>query len=128
MGSSSRYSTPAQMRFVVQWFSEWSEMQRNDFLLELAQKIIPNGYVNGLVAGMDGVAVKEDRPPSLFQCRIKLFREWADNWNESEKQEVLSKIKALDANFASKFDEELQSVSQSSEQPSQPVAEGGETL
>jgi hypothetical protein len=33
------------------------------------------GYVNGLVYGVEGLGCRDDRPPSLFQCRIKLFRE-----------------------------------------------------
>lgn len=112
MDSSSGYRPPiqAQVQYVVEWFSEWSEMQRGDFLPVLAQQFVPSNYVNGLVSGFEGLGCRDDRPPSLFQCRIKLFREWSECWGAVEREQLLNQIKALDADFVNKF-EEVNSVS-----------------
>jgi hypothetical protein len=100
----------AQVNYIAEWFSEWSEMQRGDFLPVLAQQFVPSGYVNGLVAGVEGLGCRDDRPPSLFQCRIKLFREWSENWGAAEWEQLLNQIKAVDAAFVSRFEEEVHSV------------------
>uniref|UniRef100_A0A1B6DWX9 Uncharacterized protein n=1 Tax=Clastoptera arizonana TaxID=38151 RepID=A0A1B6DWX9_9HEMI len=111
MASSNGYvpSTQAQLGYIGQWFHEWSEMQRNDFLPILAQKFGTKGYVNGLLPGLEALNSFEDRPPSLFQCRIKLFREWSDNWSQVEKEQLLSRIKSMDPDFLQKYEKELMS-------------------
>lgn len=112
MDSSTGYRPPvqAQVQYVVEWFSEWSEMQRGDFLPVLAQQFAPAGYVNGLVSGVEGLECRDDRPPSLFQCRIKLFREWSESWGVAEREQLLSQIKAVDAAFVGRFEEEAHSL------------------
>jgi len=112
MDSTSGYRPPvrAQVQYVAEWFNEWSEMQRGDFLPVLAQQFVPSGYVNGLVSGLEGLGCRDDRPPSLFQCRIKLFREWSENWGSTEREQLLNHIKAVDAAFVSRFEEEVHSV------------------
>lgn len=60
----------AQVRYMIQWFEEWSELQRQDFLPILAEKIAANGtYVNGIVNSMTTVNC-EEKPMNLFQCRV----------------------------------------------------------
>ncbi|GFG38580.1 hypothetical protein Cfor_07115 [Coptotermes formosanus] len=112
MDTNAGYRLPvrAQVNYVAEWFSEWSEMQRGDFLPVLAQQFVPSGYVNGLVSGLEGLGCTDDRPPSLFQCRIKLFREWSENWGTAEREQFLNQIKAVDAAFVSRFEEEVNSV------------------
>lgn len=107
-------NTRAQIGYLVQWFHEWSEMQRSDFLPILSQKFGNKSYVNGLLPGMEGISNLEDKPPSLFQCRIKLFREWADSWSREEKDQFLNHIKTTDPEFIRKYDEELDSSVKSS--------------
>lgn len=104
----------AQIGYLVQWFHEWSEMQRSDFLPILSQKFGSKSYVNGLLPGMEGISNIEDKPPSLFQCRIKLFREWSDSWSCEEKDQFLNQIKTMDPEFIRKYDEELNSSVKSS--------------
>jgi hypothetical protein len=112
MDSDAGHRPPvqAQVQYVVEWFNEWSEMQRGDFLPVLAQQFVPSGYVNGLVSGVEGLVCRDNRPPSLFQCRIKLFREWSETWGVTEREQLLNRIKAVDATFVSKFEEEVHSV------------------
>lgn len=106
---STTLSNQAQLRYVVQWFQEWSEMQRGDFLGVLLERCSTSGLVNGLVSGIENLGCKEDsnRPPSLFQCRIKLFREWSQNWTQQEKDTLLTSIKNMDPKFGERYEERL---------------------
>lgn len=106
---STILTNEVQLRYMIEWFQEWSEMQRNDFLDVLLEQCGPVGLVNGLVSRMEslGHSNESDRPPSLFQCRVKLFREWSHNWSQQEKDSLLLSIKNTDAAFAEKYDEKL---------------------
>ncbi|KAL0131066.1 hypothetical protein PUN28_002570 [Cardiocondyla obscurior] len=110
---STMLSNEAQLRYMIEWFQEWSEMQRNDFLGVLLENCGPAGLVNGLVSGMEKLGCEgSDRPPSLFQCRVKLFREWSSNWSQYEKESLLSAIKNTDSTFAEKYEERLSSLTE----------------
>lgn len=106
---STILSNEVQLRYIVEWFQEWSEMQRNDFLDVLLEQCGPLDVVNGLVLKMGtlGHMNESDRPPSLFQCRVKLFREWSHNWTQQEKESLLLSIKNIDPLFAEKYEERL---------------------
>lgn len=113
MGSTNNGYVPniqSQLSYLVQWFHEWSEMQRSDFLPILSQRFGSKSYVNGILPGMEGVSNWEDKPPSLFQCRVKLFREWSDNWTQADKDQLLTHIKAMDPEFMRKYEEEFSST------------------
>ncbi|KOC64690.1 Uncharacterized protein WH47_00193 [Habropoda laboriosa] len=109
---STTLSNEAQLGYVIEWFQEWSEMQRSDFLDILLEQCGPSGLVNGLVSRMEslGHANELDRPPSLFQCRVKLFREWSHNWSQEEKDSLLLSIKNTDPVFAEKYEEKLSTL------------------
>ncbi|XP_057337913.1 uncharacterized protein C14orf119 [Microplitis mediator] len=107
---TSTLSNQAQLRYMVEWFQEWSEMQRGDFLNILIERCGPADLVNGLVPGIEGLGCNKDeptRPPSLFQCRVKLFQEWSQNWTQQEKDSLLGSIKNIDAKFAEKYERRL---------------------
>lgn len=105
---SAALSNDAQIRYVIEWFQEWSEMQRGDFLSVLLERCNSSGLVNGLLSGIETLC-KEDsnRPPSLFQCRVKLFREWSQNWSPPEKETLVESIKHMDSKFAEKYEQRL---------------------
>ncbi|KAL7298274.1 uncharacterized protein C14orf119 homolog isoform X1 [Trichogramma pretiosum] len=105
---STSLSNQAQIRYVIEWFQEWSEMQRDDFLGILMERCSNPGLVNGLLSGLENLG-KDDsnRPPSLFQCRIKLFREWSHNWSDAEKETIVMSIKNIDPKFAEKYEKRL---------------------
>jgi hypothetical protein len=62
-------STEAQMRYLIQWFHEWSDLQRSDFLPIMAEKYTNKAYVNGIVNSIANVNCRE-KPMSLFECRV----------------------------------------------------------
>lgn len=81
--SGSNLTLDGEIRYIIQWFNEWSELQREDFVPVFVEYLKMNeGYVNGLVAGMDNASCA-DKPMSLFQCRV------------SEETEGMRKIQSL---------------------------------
>lgn len=62
-------SVEAQIRYLVQWFNEWSDLQRSDFLPVMAEKYTNQTYVNGIVNSISNVNCR-DKPMSLFECRV----------------------------------------------------------
>ncbi|KAK2580225.1 hypothetical protein KPH14_012482 [Odynerus spinipes] len=89
-------------------------MQRGDFLEILLEQCGSPGLVNGLVPGMENMSCKEgsDRPPNLFQCRVKLFREWCQNWSQQEKDSLLTSIKSIDGKFAGNYEQRLSALTE----------------
>ncbi|XP_057661082.1 uncharacterized protein C14orf119 [Diorhabda carinulata] len=100
-------SADAQIRYLVQWFQEWSELQRSDFLPILAEKYANKAYVNGIINSISNVDCR-DKPMSLFECRVKLFKEWFIHWTADQKHHFISQISDIDTAFAEKLNEEIQ--------------------
>ncbi|XP_043221314.1 uncharacterized protein C14orf119-like [Amphibalanus amphitrite] len=100
---SATYSQPQQLSFVTGWFSAWSELQRQDFAPALAQKLEPRLYVNGLIGGLERLG----RPPSIFQCQVKLFQEWSDSWTPEQRAELRARLVAADAEFGRRLEAAL---------------------
>ncbi|KAH8265234.1 hypothetical protein KR038_001880 [Drosophila bunnanda] len=119
--SMSNLSIDGEFRYIIQWFNEWSELQRDDFVYVLVEYLArgcstdvggagADGgggvYVNGLVNSLANAAV-QDKPMSLFQCRIKLFREWSPKWPIEFKCKLQEKISEIDAKVGEKIINEL---------------------
>lgn len=71
-------SVDGEFRYIIQWFSEWSELQRDDFvyvLVEYLTRDLGEGgsstYLNGIVNSLATSGV-QDKPMSLFQCRVTI--------------------------------------------------------
>lgn len=109
--NSSAAYTPtivAQIRYLLQWFGEWSEMERNDFLPVLVHGFRANGgAVNGLLPIMESLCKEDGRPLSLFKCRIKLFTEWVQTWSEDDKENFLNNIRSMDVDFAQLYEQKI---------------------
>lgn len=96
----------AQIRYLLQWFGEWSEMERGDFLPVLVHGFgAKSGVVNGMLPDGDNVAKENGRPLSLFKCRIKLFTEWVQTWSDDDKESFLAGIRSADAGFAERYEQ-----------------------
>ncbi|KAL3287112.1 hypothetical protein HHI36_001593 [Cryptolaemus montrouzieri] len=100
-------SAEAQIRYLMQWFQEWSDLQKADFLPIMAEKYANKVYVNGIVNSISNVECR-DKPMSLFECRVKLFKEWFSQWSIEQKEQFLKQITDLDSTFAEKLNCELQ--------------------
>lgn len=69
---SGNLSVEGELRYIVQWFNEWSELQREDFLpivVEYLTKDRGAHYMNGVVNSLSAASF-EEKPMSLFQCRV----------------------------------------------------------
>lgn len=94
-----------QLNYLVQWFMEYSEMQKDDFYTIL-KETYSHKDINGITNSVNSLELNE-RPPSIFQCRMKLFREWYAAWNEEEKHEFLARLGRMDEKFMEKFNEDM---------------------
>ncbi|XP_055851732.1 uncharacterized protein LOC129916001 [Episyrphus balteatus] len=111
--SMNNLTVDGEFRYIIQWFNEWSELQRDDFvpiLVDYLTRESSGVYVNGVVSGLANAEVI-DKPMSLFQCRIKLFKEWSPKWPEEMKNRLKEKIIEMDSKVAEKIICELKSAS-----------------
>lgn len=128
LGSGHNLTADREFRYVVQWFTEWSDFQREDFVpvlaTYLAQTANPGGpvYVNGIVSGMANIS-GQDKPMSLFQCRVKLFNEWASKWPESNREKLLERLTEIDPEFGKRVQQELAGEHQNTFDTSEPGME-----
>ncbi|XP_049278277.1 uncharacterized protein LOC125761319 [Anopheles funestus] len=115
MSSNGSYNLTAdgELRYVVQWFGEWSDFQREDFVpylvSYLSQQVGSAVYVNGLISAMAQINPGQDKPMSLFQCRVKLFNEWCIKWPEEFKAKLLDRLEQIDNAFGTRIRTELES-------------------
>lgn len=65
--SAPGLTSEAQMRYMLQWFGEFSELQREDFLPVLAAA---RGDKPDQLAASMATITCDDKPVSLFQCRV----------------------------------------------------------
>lgn len=78
-------SMDREFRYILQWFAEWSEIQREDFVPVLLESLMLCGSgddpsaiallpaVNGVLAPGLAAASLADKPMSLFQCRVSEY-------------------------------------------------------
>lgn len=73
--SGNNLSIDGELRYIIQWFNEWSELQREDFqpfVVEYLTKDRGSHYMNGVVNSL-AAASFDDKPMSLFQCRVSFY-------------------------------------------------------
>ncbi|KAK0050755.1 hypothetical protein Bpfe_019879 [Biomphalaria pfeifferi] len=85
-------------------------MQKEDFLKDLLDKLVPNN-IDTLFDSMKSLGVG-DKPPSIFQCQLKLFSEWFSQWTDSERNDFMIKLHSIDASFMAKFNSEASRLTQ----------------
>ncbi|RUS77769.1 hypothetical protein EGW08_014474 [Elysia chlorotica] len=93
-----------EMQCVTHWFKSWSPFQKQDFLKDLLDKLVPNN-IDSLFDSMKSLGVS-DRLPSIFQCQLKLFSEWFSEWSDAERNDFLLKLRVVDSDFVNRFEEE----------------------
>lgn len=124
LGSGHQLTVDREFRYIVQWFSEWSDFQREDFVPVMAAYLANGGagtdsggggggpakstppYINGIIGGMANLS-GQDKPMSLFQCRVKLFNEWSSKWPDAHRSKLLERLTELDATFGAQVHREL---------------------
>lgn len=101
-------SSDQQMNYLLAWFVNWSDLQREDFVPVLAEKMANKwGTVNGVCDQLQSLGV-EGRPVSLFQCQISLFKGWVSVWSDDQKSYLLLRLKDIDEGFSKKYEHFLE--------------------
>lgn len=96
-------SSIQELTYLITWFAEFSDMQKSDFLKELLKKYSPVSD-DILLNGVSALGLDSGRPPSIFQCRMKLFNEWFVNWSDEEKQDLIVRLRNIDSQFMDRFE------------------------
>lgn len=80
--SGNNLTVDNELRYIIQWFNEWSDYQKTDFLPILTEYLSTSSgvYLNGIVSGLAGTNCNE-KPMSLFQCRVSDFKQ-TSGWNK----------------------------------------------
>jgi len=105
-----------QMNYFLAWFNGWSDLQKSDFVSVLAAKVNKAGSDEHIIVPeMNGLSVNK-KPLSLFQCQLKLFREWVVTWNEDKQEYLLLRLKDLDSCFYTKYQQHLDNVENPTDQ------------
>ena len=123
-----------QMNYFLGWFQSWSDLQKSDFVPILVSIYIPSFYLFFLTKykkltlkkqnhnvfqaqktgqappEMNGLSLNDSnqKPMSLFQCQLKLFKEYVVNWNPDQVEYLVMRLKDLDTNFYNKYEEYLE--------------------
>lgn len=101
-----QHTTGNQVGYLCEWFSSWSEMQREDFIPILAQAYFPKDHINGLLGGISDLSVGARRP-SLFDCQVKLFHDWFANWTDAERTRLLEYLTETDPDFMAQYEKKV---------------------
>ncbi|XP_072030755.1 uncharacterized protein C14orf119-like [Amphiura filiformis] len=90
-----------EFKTVLHWFSTWSPYQRQDFMSDLVNKAVPPD-VDSLFDSMKTLKVN-DKPPSIFECQIKLFTDWFNFWSEKHRDDFIRKLGEVAPEFVQQF-------------------------
>lgn len=110
-GASKRELTKQEeLNHLINWFGEFSEMQKSDFFKIILKKYASSNVNVDLVESAIKDMTVNDRPPTIFQCRMKLLDDWFANWSDEEKEDLLIRLKNLDSAFMDIFQSTLDGV------------------
>lgn len=83
-----------KINYFLAWFQLWSDLQKADFVPVLAERMSSSangGYHDPSESmGSLSLAPGNRKPPSLFDCQVKLFREWFLGWSDDQKNYLVS--------------------------------------
>jgi len=97
-----------QMNYLIAWFNNWSDLQKEDFVPVLAERMSSKwAAVNGLTEDMKNLNTGS-RPVSLFQCQVTLFKDWVMAWSDDQKNYLNLRLKDIDQVFSKKYEHYLE--------------------
>jgi hypothetical protein len=104
-------SNDQQMNFILAWFNQWSDLEKDDFVPVLGNTMVSNhSYLNGDSGSMTSSHLDQlkKRRPSLFDCQVTLYRTWIHGWSDDQKSYLILRLREIDQNFSKKYDSFLQ--------------------
>ena len=70
----SELTNDQQMNYLLAWFNGWSDLQREDFIPVLAEKLSSKMiHTNGIEENSNSLCIDNGRPPSLFKCQVSCY-------------------------------------------------------
>ena len=70
----SELTNDQQMNYLLAWFNGWSDLQREDFIPVLAEKLSSKMiHTNGIEENLNSLCIDNGRPPSLFKCQVSCY-------------------------------------------------------
>lgn len=105
-----------KINYFLSWFQQWSDLQKSDFVPVLAERMSSsaNGGYHDASDSMGSLSLGSGsrKPPSLFDCQVKLFRDWFLGWSDDQKNYLVMRLRDIDSNFFSKFEHRMSSGGQ----------------
>jgi hypothetical protein len=97
-----------QMNYLLSWFVNWSDLEKEDFVPVLAEKMSNKwATVNGICDEFQSIGI-EGRPVSLFQCQVALFKGWVSAWSDDQKTYLILRLKDIDQAFSRNYEKYLE--------------------
>jgi hypothetical protein len=104
-------SNDQQMNFILAWFNEWSELERDDFVPVLGDTLASkHSHQNGGREDdnlTDEEQTKLHRRPSLWYCQVSLYRSWVHGWSDDQKSYLILRLKEIDQSFGKNYEKFL---------------------
>ncbi|XP_043914630.1 uncharacterized protein C14orf119 homolog isoform X2 [Protopterus annectens] len=95
------YITAQELKCILHWFTGWSAAHRERFLQDLVMKAVPS-KICSLLDSLEHLSMT-DSAPNIFQCQLRLWNHWFENWTEDERNELLRQLEEIDPAFVAKF-------------------------
>lgn len=130
MNSNYQLTPESEFRYILTWFSEFSEYEKADFMAILIQWLLKNSEVcvNGLRDDMaSSMSSNDGKPMSIFLCRVswdqisskaaavtfdrpqvKLFTQWTPKWPDQLRSRLVDKLNEIDSEFGLKLNQALE--------------------
>uniref|UniRef100_H2YEA5 Uncharacterized protein n=1 Tax=Ciona savignyi TaxID=51511 RepID=H2YEA5_CIOSA len=106
MESNIINSTLREINCVIHWFQTWSRFQKEQFMADLVSKAMPN-KVELLLGAINNMNVV-DKPPNIFECQLRLFNQWFEQWSLNERNFMLERLESFDPVFVAEFYTQIQ--------------------
>jgi len=104
-------SNDQQMNYLLSWFNNWSDLQKDDFVPVMAETMSSkHAHLNGITTSLSNLNCLDSvkRRPSLFDCQMTLYREYVRSWSDDQKNYLILRLKEIDSVFGRKYENFLQ--------------------
>jgi len=97
-------SNDQQMNFILAWFNQWSELEKDDFVPVLSGTLASHQNGSSDDENLTDEEQTNKRRPSLFNCQVSLYKTWIHGWSDDQKSYLILRLKEIDCNFGKKYE------------------------
>lgn len=95
------YPCLREINCTVHWFKTWHVHQKACFMNDLVAKAVPH-KVDLILENLNSMTM-DDKPLSLFECQLRLFSSWFNEWTIDERNFMLERLESVDPAFVEQF-------------------------